>query len=73
MSTAHGSIPPNIPKFRVHKGSGQALVQLSGRRFYLGRHDTPDLVLFTAASAGPHQSPGSGCILGDHEPWRQST
>jgi integrase len=31
-----------IPKFRRHKASGQAFVELSGRRIYLGRHDRPD-------------------------------
>lgn len=32
--------PRKLPKFRIHKGSGQAFVELSGKRFYLGRHDT---------------------------------
>jgi integrase len=31
-----------LPKFRVHKASGQAYVELSGRRFYLGGHDRPE-------------------------------
>ena len=30
------------PKYRLHKGSGQALVQLDGRRIYLGRYGTPE-------------------------------
>ena len=30
-----------IPKYRLHRGSGQALVQINGRRIYLGKHDTP--------------------------------
>jgi len=30
-----------LPKFRIHKATGQAYVELSGRRFYLGRHDSP--------------------------------
>jgi hypothetical protein len=34
--------PKKLPKFRVHKASGQAYVDLSGRRFYLGRHDGPE-------------------------------
>ena len=33
---------PKTPKYRLHKGSGQALVQLDGRRFYLGRHGSPE-------------------------------
>jgi len=29
-----------IPKYRHHKGSGQAFVQFKGERFYLGKHGT---------------------------------
>ena len=28
------------PSYRLHKGSGQAFVQIKGRRYYLGKHDT---------------------------------
>lgn len=28
------------PKYRLHKGSGQALVQINGERIYLGKHGT---------------------------------
>lgn len=28
----------NIPGYRLHKASGQAFVELGGRRFYLGKH-----------------------------------
>lgn len=31
-----------LPKYRLHKGSGQALVQIDGTRIYLGRHGTPE-------------------------------
>ena len=31
-----------IPSYRLHKGSGQALVQVNGRRLYLGRHGSPE-------------------------------
>ena len=27
-----------LPKYRLHKGSGQALVQIDGQRIYLGVH-----------------------------------
>ena len=27
-----------IPKYRCHKGSGQAIVQINGKRIYLGKH-----------------------------------
>ncbi len=29
------------PSYRLHKASGQAFIQLKGRRFYLGKHGTP--------------------------------
>ena len=29
-----------VPKYRLHKGTGQALVQIDGRRIYLGKHGT---------------------------------
>ena len=28
----------NIPNYRLHKATGQAFVELAGRRFYLGKH-----------------------------------
>jgi hypothetical protein len=30
-----------VPKYRHHKGSGQAFVQLAGNRRYLGKWNTP--------------------------------
>jgi len=33
---------PNVPPFRIHKCTGQAYVNLNGRRVYLGRADTPE-------------------------------
>jgi integrase len=30
------------PKYRLHKGSGQALVQINGERIYLGKHGTEE-------------------------------
>lgn len=37
-------LPPSmrVPKYRLHKGSGQALVQWRGQRIYLGVHGTPE-------------------------------
>jgi len=29
----------HTPKYRLHKASGQALVQLNGRRIYLGKYE----------------------------------
>lgn len=31
-----------IPIYRHHKGSGQALVQINGRRIYLGRYGSEE-------------------------------
>ena len=31
-----------LPKYRLHKGSGQALVQIEGQRIYLGKHGTKE-------------------------------
>lgn len=31
-----------IPKYRLHKGSGQAIVQIAGQRFYLGKHGSEE-------------------------------
>ena len=31
-----------IPKYRLHKGSGQALVQINGDRIYLGKYDSEE-------------------------------
>lgn len=32
----------HTPKYRYHKGSGQALVEIDGRRIYLGKFDTEE-------------------------------
>lgn len=34
--------PARVPKYRVHKASGQGYVVLNGKAVYLGRHDTPE-------------------------------
>ena len=31
-----------VPKYRFHKASGQALVEIQGRHFYLGKFDSPE-------------------------------
>ncbi len=33
---------PRVPAYRLHKASGLAVVRLSGREFYLGRHGSPE-------------------------------
>ena len=30
-----------IPKYRLHRGTGQAFVQVRSKRYYLGRYGTP--------------------------------
>lgn len=37
-----GPASPRIPSYRLHKATGQAVVTLSGRDHYLGRHGTPE-------------------------------
>jgi hypothetical protein len=32
----------SIPSYRLHKASGQAIVTLSGRDYYLGGHGSPE-------------------------------
>jgi len=31
-----------IPKYRHHKPTGQALVEIRGHRTYLGKHNSPE-------------------------------
>jgi integrase len=31
-----------VPKYRFHKASGQALVEIGGRHFYLGQYESPE-------------------------------
>ena len=35
-------MPKQIPSYRLHKSSGQAIVRLNGRMIYLGRHGTAE-------------------------------
>ena len=35
-------MPLRTPKYRLHKGSGQALVQINGERVYLGKYGTEE-------------------------------
>ena len=34
-------MPARVPSYRLHKPSGQAVVTLDGRDFYLGAYGTP--------------------------------
>ena len=38
------SVPLKVPRFCIHKGSGQAYVYAWGRRVYFGKHDRPEAV-----------------------------
>lgn len=38
----NASLPQRLPKFRVHKATLQAYVELSGQRFYLGYHESAE-------------------------------
>ena len=35
-------MPVRVPKYRFHKASGQALVEIRGRHYYLGKFDSPE-------------------------------
>jgi hypothetical protein len=35
-------MPFRTPKYRLHKGSGQALVQIKGERIYLGKYGSEE-------------------------------
>jgi hypothetical protein len=35
-------IPTQTPSYRLHRPTGQALVELSGKRVYLGKPGTPE-------------------------------
>ena len=55
------------PKYRLHKGSGQALVQINRERIYLGKYDSEEskeeyrrLVAEYLASGQPPKTNGSG-------------
>ncbi len=39
MSSSHGKL--RVPKYRLHRPTGQAVVTLNGRDTYLGKHGTP--------------------------------
>ena len=50
-----------VPKYRLHKPTGLAVVRLSGRDLYLGPYGTPE-------SGCRAQNTGTGC-----ERWRTAT
>ena len=61
----------SVPKYRHHKGSGQAFIQVNGLRHYLGKWDSPKskeryagfvaelAVCPTATTSLPHTAPVS--------------
>jgi len=51
-----------IPKYRLHKASGQSFVQIKGRRHYLGKYGTPQSEekygrVIAELTANPHHAP----------------
>ena len=36
--------PPRTPKYRLHKESGRAFVELNGRRIYIGDYESPETI-----------------------------
>jgi integrase len=58
---------PRIPSYRLHKATGQAVVTLAGRDYYLGQYDSPEshqeykrLVGEYLASGGSEPLPSGG-------------
>jgi integrase len=59
---SHAEPPPiHVPKYRVHKPTGLAVVRLSGRDVYLGRHGTPE-------SAARYQAAVAAWLKSDRQP-----
>ena len=55
----------HVPKYRLHKATGQALVQIRGKRIYLGRHESTESreryrQLITEYLADPQQTQPTG-------------
>jgi hypothetical protein len=55
----------SFPKYRLHRGSGQAFVQIKGKRHYLGVHDSQESKeaysrFIAELSANPSASPLTG-------------
>ena len=55
-----------IPKYRLHKGSGQALVQIAGRRIYLGPHGSDESHQLYRRLVGEWLSHGETLAPTDH-------
>ena len=56
-----------VPSYRLHKGSGQALVQINGERIYLGKHGSKEskekyqrIVAEWLVSVREHKADGDG-------------
>ena len=48
------------PKYRLHRGSGQAVVQIDGRRLYLGKHGSEESKERYRRILGKHLTSGGG-------------
>ncbi|MHC5056868.1 MAG: hypothetical protein ACYTKD_19460, partial [Planctomycetota bacterium] len=48
--------PPRTPKYRLHRKSGRAFVELNGRRIYLGPYESPETrqVGYSLYSSSPY-------------------
>lgn len=62
-----------IPKYRLHKGSGQAIVQIAGQRYYLGKHGSEEsreryrrfVAELCSGSPSPPVDPGAELVVAE--------
>lgn len=60
MPAKHSS---KTPSYRLHRPTGQALVELSGKRIYLGKHGTPDSLQRYAREVSAWQANGRRLVV----------
>ena len=56
MSLHRNSTRARVPVYRLHMGSGQAVVTIEGRDIYLGTHGTDAILARSFASTTPQLS-----------------
>ncbi len=61
-------ITPRLPKFRIHKFTQQAYVELSGKRIYLGHHEKPQARQKYDALLAEWLAANRNLRFKDHEP-----
>jgi len=56
-------MPAKTPSYRLHRATGQALVELSGKRIYLGKHGTPESLQRYAREVAAWQANGRTTVV----------